>query len=76
MANTYTIEHSHGQHETGIESYELAEKRVRAVYPDCEIGHAGDIAEGGERTLVWRTEEESRDDDGARAVCEIKVAHD
>lgn len=77
MATTYRIHHSHGLTEGAHESYDEACDAVRAVYgEDCEIGHDGDISEGGERTLCWRDEESSRDDDGLRACCSIRASHD
>jgi len=72
---TYAIKHSHGQTETGFETYEAACDAVRSVYSEAEIGHAGDISEGGERTLCWSCEEDSIDDDGLRACCTITVRH-
>jgi len=70
---TYEIKWSNGQSETGIESYEAAKDAVTARHPDAEIGHDGDLSDGGERTLCWATEEDSVDDDGARAVASIYV---
>ena len=72
---TYAIKHSHGQTETGIETYEEAVERVRAVYKSAEIGHDGDISEGGERTLCWSSQEDSIDDDGRRTCCSIVARH-
>lgn len=72
---TYAIKHSYGQTETGIGTYEEAVSRVRSVYPNAEIGHSGDISEGGERTLCWIDEETSKNDDGSRACCSIQVGH-
>lgn len=75
-SESFTIHHSHGQDETGIDSYDEAIARVQAVYGvDCSIGHDGDISEGGERTLVWVDEETGRDDDGSRACCSIRRRH-
>jgi len=45
---------------------------VASAYPEAEIGHAGDLADGGDRTLCWADEESSADDDGARAVASIR----
>ena len=69
---TYKIAHSHGQTETGIDTYEEALERVRAVYgANCEIGHDGDLTDGGDRTLVWDSAEIAEDDDGSRACAKI-----
>lgn len=40
----------------------LAES-ARAVYPQCEIGHEGDISDYGDMTFIWRTQEEKIDDE-------------
>lgn len=72
IETTYKITHSHGETETGIDTYEEALDRVRAVYgDDCEIGHDGDLEEGGDRTLVWSDEDTAHNDDGSRAVAKI-----
>ena len=73
---TYTIKHSHGQTESGYATYEEAIAAVESVYSQAEIGHDGDISEGGERTLVWASAEDAEDDDGSRACCSIRVNHD
>lgn len=73
----YSIKHSHGQTESDIGTYEAAVERVRSVYgSDCEIGHDGDISEGGEKTLVWRDAKAAEDDDGSRAVCAIRAVYE
>jgi hypothetical protein len=73
---SFSIKHSHGQTDSGFETYESALDAVRSVYgQDCEIGHDGDISEGGERTLVWSDAESAANDDGARAVCSIVREH-
>ena len=72
---SYAIHHSHGQTETGFDTYEDAIAAVKAVYSDVYIGHDGDISDGGERTLCWASEEDSHSDDGARACCSIWKRH-
>ena len=75
MATMYTIQCSNGQRMTGYESYEAAVEACRAEWgEDCSIGHDGDLADGGDRTLVWADEASSVDDDGARAVASIVEA--
>jgi hypothetical protein len=71
MTKTYEIHYSNGRVERDIETYEAAVNRLRAEYPDAEIGHSGDLADFGDRTLCWASEEDSVDDDGARAVASI-----
>lgn len=74
---TYAIQHSHGQTETGFVTYEAALAAVRSVYGEgCEIGHDGDISEGGERTLVWPDTDTAENDDGSRACCSIVARHE
>jgi len=71
-AYEYKIVHAHGVTESRVETYEEALERVRSVYgEDCEIGHDGDISEGGERTLCWVNEATAEGDDGSRACCQI-----
>ena len=54
-------------------AYEEAVAAVEAVLSEPEIGHAGDISEGGERTLFWASEALAANDDGARAAGSISV---
>ena len=73
---TYNIKHSHGLTERA-DDYEGAIEVVTTVYgSDAAIGHDGDISEGGERTLCWRSEEEAENDDGSRACAVITQKHD
>jgi hypothetical protein len=72
----FKVSHSHGLVEN-VDTYEEACELVRSVYgADAEIGHDGDIAEGGERTLCWRTEADAENDDGARACASITKRHE
>jgi hypothetical protein len=48
-----------------------AECWIRAEWPDCELGHDGDLDDGGNRTLVWSCEADSIDDDGACSVARL-----
>jgi hypothetical protein len=63
----------------GFESHADAVEFVTAElsrFDDRPVfGHSGDINDGGERTLFWATEQDARDDDGRRAVGEIRRAH-
>lgn len=74
-SRTYIVKHSHGLTETGFASYGDAVAAVRAVYTHAEIGHSGDILDGGERTLCWVDEETAQDNDGSRACCVIITRH-
>jgi hypothetical protein len=68
---TFTIRHSNGRVESA-ETYAEAVAAVALQYDSCAIGHDGDLASGGDRTLVWACEADSVDDDGARAVASIR----
>jgi len=73
--DTYTIAFSNGRKETIEGSYQDALDYVRGlVGADVEIGHDGDLSDGGDRTLFWASEEDSIDDDGARALGSISSA--
>lgn len=66
----YAIEWSDGSRDE-YDTYDQATTAVTARYPDAEIGHDGDLSEGGDRTLCWASEAESMNDDGQNAVAEI-----
>lgn len=38
------------------------------------IGHAGDLTDGGTRTLAWADQADAQDDDGRKAIASIEVA--
>lgn len=70
---SYMIKHGNGRKsEIEIETYDEACAIVRAEYGEAEIGHDGDLQDGGDRTLCWTDEESARNDPGAHAVCEIR----
>jgi hypothetical protein len=73
MTATYIVKYTDGSPHTEHDTYEEAVLAVEAEYPDAEIGHDGDLSEGGDRTLCWPDEESSIDDDGARA-CAVIIA--
>lgn len=73
---SYKIKHAHGTIDGGYATYEEAIAAVRAVYRSAAIGHDGDIAQGGERTLCWIDDETADDDDGRRACCVISFSHE
>lgn len=37
------------------------------------VGHDGDLTDGGDRTLFWASSSDADNDDGARAVGEIRL---
>ena len=70
---TYTISFTDGRTETIDGSYQEALDYVRELAgADVEIGHDGDLSDGGDRTLFWTSEEDAANDDGARAIGSIR----
>ena len=77
QVESFKITHSHGITEIGIETYDEAVDRVRAVYgAECEIGHSGDCEDGGNKTLCWQDTETAENDDGSRACCAIHKVYE
>lgn len=73
---SFRIIHSHGLTETGIQTYDAAVAKVREVYgTDCEIGHSGDLEDGGGKTLCWQDTASAANDDGSLACCSIRQSH-
>lgn len=70
---TYKIDWADGRTTTGYESYTAAQDAVFELYDLAEIGHSGDLSDGGDRTLCWPNEASSVDGDGQRAVCSIGI---
>lgn len=68
----YIVGHAHGGNEHWYDTLDDAIAAVREVYTDPVIGHSGDIADGGSRTLIWTREELAQGDDGSRACCTIR----
>jgi len=76
VSRLYKVVHSHGITEGAVDTYEEAIERVRAVYgEDAAIGHDGDIADGGAKTLVWVDDATAENDDGSRACCSIREVY-
>ncbi len=72
-APTYRIDHADDRATEYADTYEDAIAKVREIYGDAvEIGHSGDIADGGKRTMCWASAEDAENDDGRRACCEIR----
>ncbi len=69
--SSYEISYSDGRSATA-ETYDAAVETLRNEYPEAEIGHSGDLEDGGDRTLCWACEEDSKNDDGRRAVAAIR----
>lgn len=57
-----------------FDNYDAAVDAIEAQYEDAEIGHSGDLQDGGDRTLCWADEANSVNDDGANAVASIRWA--
>ena len=68
----YQIVYSDGRRSVTTLTYEEAVALLQGEFPDLEYGHAGDLSEGGDRTLAWACEEDSADDDGRSAVASIR----
>ena len=68
------LSYTDGRSDVETETYEDAIAAIEAEWPDAEIGHDGDLTDGGDRTLCWSDEVSSRDDDGAHAVASIRRA--
>ena len=69
----YTVQFSDGSTSEMYDTYDEAVDAMEARYPDGEIGHSGDLSDGGDRTIIWETEEDSINDDGAHAVASIRI---
>lgn len=62
-----------GQVVAECETYDEAVAAAEAKYgPETVVGHDGDLTEGGHRTLVWRSQEESDNDSGYAACAKIE----
>lgn len=68
----YAIHYATGEREPGFETTAEALHALDRSHPNLWAGHDGDLADGGDRTLVWECEADSEDDDGARAFAEIR----
>ena len=68
------IRYTDGTIDGGYETTKEALATIEAEYPDYCAGHDGDLADGGDRTLVWACETDSENDDGARAIASLEVA--
>ena len=68
----FTVKFTNGAIET-FETLEAAKARIYHLYPEAEIGHDGDLEDGGDRTLCWSNEQDSVNDAGQKAVADITV---
>ena len=71
--NMIQISYTDGTIDGGYETTEAALAAIEAAYPDYWAGHDGDLADGGDRTLVWACEADSENDDGARAIASLEL---
>ncbi len=72
---TYQITFTNGRRHETCDTYAEALAWVRSEYPDGVVGHDGDLEGFGDRTLFWASEQESENDDGARAagsICKLE----
>lgn len=74
---TYHITYTSGVWpDNTVATYDDAICLLADRWPELKYGHDGDLTSGGDRTLVWATESDSVDDDGARAVAVIRREDD
>jgi hypothetical protein len=57
-------------------TWESVVRWIRERYPKAEIGHDGDLGDGGDRTLCWADEADAANDDGAKAIASITRVDD
>ena len=70
----YVVCYTDGRPDEEYDSLEDACGAVGEEWEDAEIGHDGDLDDGGDRTLVWANEADSINDSGANAVASIRKA--
>jgi hypothetical protein len=71
----YKINFSNGDSSAFYADYDTAIEAILEIYGnDVEIGHDGDLSDGGDRTLIWDNEEDSLNDSGYKAVASITKA--
>lgn len=73
MTKPATISYTDGR-TADYDSYDAAVASIAAEYAGAEIGHSGDMTDGGDRTLCWADEASSVNDDGANAIASIRWA--
>lgn len=73
---SYRIDYASGREPSSVATYDDAVCLLADQWPELAVGHDGDLQSGGDRTLVWACEEDSIDDDGARAVATIRRVAD
>jgi len=71
----YTVVFANGDSPIQVDGYINVEPTLRAKYGYAvEIGHDGDLSNGGDRTLFWADEKDAENDDGANALGEVRKA--
>lgn len=68
----YKIQFGNGNALGPFSTYKQALEACEQQWPNFSFGHDGDLACGGDRTLVWQNEADAVNDDGARAVACIR----
>lgn len=68
----YRIDYANGDPSTQHDTYEAAKAAIEAEWPHAEIGHDGDLTEGGDCTYCWASEDEADGDGGQHAVATIR----
>ena len=69
----FSVNLTSGKVET-FETLDAAKAHINRLYPEAEIGHAGDLEDGGDRTLCWENEQDSVNDAGQKAIANITVS--
>lgn len=70
--DVFEIDFENGDTKVCVDTLADAEAYILRRWPDAEIGHDGDLSEGGDRTLFWECEEDSVNDAGYKALGSIR----
>ena len=69
------IEFANGDPPIEVDGYLAVEPTLRAKYGfRVEIGHNGDLSDGGERTMFWANKKDAANDDGVNALGWVRKA--
>jgi hypothetical protein len=69
----YALEDDRGNILSTHEDYDEAwDAAHRYATPDGLVGHDGDLEEGGEKTLIWDSEQAAENDAGVGACASIR----
>ena len=69
----YIIEFASGDSPIAVDGYLDVEPTLRAKYGSrVEIGHNGDLSDGGERTMFWADKKGAANDGGVNALGTVR----